>query len=305
MSDEGALLELLQQLKAQGYHFTAVTPATHARVLTRPCPRPGLRDIFGWNRSFSESDLTSEVLDCAERAGILERAGNALRSNMRVASLGPDLFLHSAFPTDEPDAVFFGPDTYRFVRFVGEELRRLTPEPSFVVDMGSGSGAGAIAAAHLLPNARIVAVDVNAQALQLAAVNARAAGVNIETHVGSEIPSGADLVIANPPYIMDASRRTYRDGGELFGGQIAFDWARQALRSLVPGRAMLLYSGAAVVDGDVPLIAAVQQLCTEFDAELEIAEADPDVFGEELNQPAYSAVERIAVLHIRIRKLFA
>lgn len=302
MNEATALVELLRLLKARNYQFTAVTPATHARVLARPCERPGLRDIFGWNRTFVAADLDDALLDCAKRAGMVQEISDELRSTARVASLADDLFLHSGFPTVEPDATFFGPDTYRFARFIREQIPLLQPQPRWVVDMGTGSGAGAVAAARLLPNAHVTAIDINPAALDIAAVNAEAAGVRIETSLASAIPNGCDLILANPPYIMDSARRTYRDGGDLFGGQVALEWARQALACLVAGGTMLLYTGASVVDGSPPLAESLAQLCGDADAELCIEESDPDVFGDELDQPAYACVERIAVLRVVVRK---
>ena len=302
MSDERALLELVRLLKARDYRFTAVTPGTHARIIARPCERPDLRDIFGWNRSFAEEIIEPGLLQCLSRSDMIEHVGERFRSSVRVASLGDDLFLHSAYPTVEHESVFFGPDTYRFVRFIGEQLPRLQREPRRIVDMGTGSGAGAIAAARLVPTAQVTAVDVNPAALRFAAINAEAAGASIEPLLSAEMPEGADLVIANPPYIMDPKGRSYRDGGDLYGGQVALDWARQALGSLAPGGAMLLYTGAAVVDGEVPLVRALHQACASAGAELVIEETDPDVFGEELDQPAYANVERIALLCVTIRR---
>lgn len=296
-----ALAELLRTLKAANYRFVAVTPATHARIVSRPAPgQRSLRDIFGWNREFEPGDVDDRLFDMLQSAGALETRDGRLRSKFRVASLGNELFLHSAFPTDEPDAVFFGPDTYRFARFVGQQLSCLGPS-RWLVDMGSGSGAGAIAAAKLHPFARVTMVDRNPAALELATINAAAASVAAETLLSDEIPGGADLVIANPPYMIDAAGRSYRDGGGLCGGQVAADWARQALERLKPGGAMLLYSGAAYVDGEAPLIAELARLSADADASLEVSEIDPDVFGEELDQPNYERVERIAAIGAVIR----
>jgi SAM-dependent methyltransferase len=299
---DAALLQLLRLLKDRAYRFVAVTPATHARVLARPCEQPDVRDVFGWNRPFSAHDLDPELLQCLCDSDMVEGDGKKLRSRVRVASLGDHLFLHSAFPTTASDAVFFGPDTYRFVRFVRERLPLVKPAPASVIDMGAGGGAGAISVAHLLPGTRVSAIDINPEALRLAAINAEAAGVRVETSLSSEIRDGADLIIANPPYIMDAGKRAYRDGGELLGGQVALDWSQQALRALRPGGTMLLYTGASVADGRAPLIGALEQACAANSAEIEIEDIDPDVFGEELDQPAYAEVERIAVIGATIRR---
>jgi len=125
-------------------------------------------------------------------------------------------------------------------------------------------------------------------ALRLARINAEAAGVEVSTAESSQVPL-ADLVIANPPYMIDEAKRAYRDGGDLYGGAVALDWTRQALAN---GSTMLLYTGAAVVNGRMPLVDALRESTTH----IEIQEIDPDVFGEELDQTAYADVERIAVI---------
>lgn len=298
-SDDG-LLELLRYLKKRGYSFHVVSPASHARVLARELNQaPTLRDVFGWNRLFREHDIEPELLGLMKRSGILRTDARGLTSALRVASLGDDLFLHSAYPTDEPDAVFFGPDTYRFARFVRQ--RWPTNAAASLVDMGAGSGAGGVVAARLAPEAAITLVDRNPQALRLARVNARAAGVAAEFRQDKALPVGADIVIANPPYMIDAARRAYRDGGDLFGGAVALDWAGQALARLAPGATLLLYTGVAVVAGTSPLVSGLQRACADAGALLELEEIDPDVFGEELEQPAYADVERIAAIGAVIR----
>lgn len=302
MRNDDALLELLHQLVDRQYHFTCVTPATHARVLSRPAPdEPGLRDIFGWNRHFLAAQLEPELLRLLERSGCVEKNGDQLRSRVRVASLGGRLFLHSSYPTSSDDSVFLGPDTYRFVRFVLAQRQELE-RAAWLVDMGAGSGAGGILAGTAAAIARVTLVDINPAAARLARINAIAAGAEASVLVSDQIPRGCDLVIANPPYMMDISHRTYRDGGAMFGGELASRWAKEALESLGPAGTMLLYTGAAVRRGRLPLVECLQNLCTKADATLDVEEIDPDVFGEELENPAYGEIERIAALGIRITK---
>lgn len=300
--NDDALVELLHQLVDRQYHFTCVTPATHARVLSRPAlDEPGLRDIFGWNRHFLAAQLEPELLRLLERSGCVEKTGDQLRSRVRVASLGGRLFLHSSYPTSSDDSVFLGPDTYRFVRFVLAQRQELE-RAAWLVDMGAGSGAGGILAGAAAAIARVTLVDINPAAARLARINAIAAGAEASVLVSDQIPRGCDLVIANPPYMMDISHRTYRDGGAMFGGELASRWAKEALESLGPAGTMLLYTGAAVRRGRLPLVECLQNLCTKADATLDVEEIDPDVFGEELENPAYGEIERIAALGIRITK---
>ena len=296
MSEEDALCELLRFLKAAHYRFIAVTPATHAVVAARQPPSQlSLRDVFGWNRPFDANDIPATLLDVLGAARALENHEGKFRSKLRVATLGNDLLLHSAFPTDDVNSVFFGPDTYRFVRFVEQQLPCID-RAEWLVDMGAGSGAGAIAASRTRVFKRTTMVDVNVEALRLGRVNAAAADVSAERVASDALPVGADVIIANPPYMMDRSRRAYRDGGGLLGGALALDWVVQALRSLAPGGTMLLYTGAAYVDGEAPLLREIANACSKAAASLEFSEIDADVFGNELSGPGYEQVERIAAI---------
>ena len=295
-----ARLELLGQLQACQYRFTAVTPETHTIALTRPRPaRLTLRDIFGWNRTFNDADLEPQLLELMRTADAVEEKHGGLQSRLRVASLGHRLFLHSSFPTRSADSVFFGPDTYRFTNFVLHEMREV-PAPRWIVDMGAGSGAGGIVAAGQSATARLSLVDVNPEAERLSRINADFAGVAAEITLGDRIPDGCDLVIANPPYMIDGAHRAYRDGRGLLGGEVALGWAEQALASFTRGGTLLLYTGAAVVEDAIGLLDALATVARDAGATITHTEIDPDVFGNELVKPEYATVDRIAAFGIKL-----
>lgn len=300
-SRDAALLGLLRYLETVGYCFIAPTPETHGRVIARKTRARDLRDIFGWSVDFSRSLLPAEIFEALREAGWVEPVDDAWRSHVRVSSLGGSLFVHSRFPTEERDAVFFGPDSYRFARFLAD---RLDGELGVrcVVDIGTGSGVGAIVAGRLCPGARLAALDVNPLALRFARVNAAYAGVQIDLHEGGSVDlvdGYIDLAIANPPYLIDPAGREYRHGGDAHGADLSLQWAAMAKARLAQGGRLLLYTGSAIVDGEDRLHRAL--LAQMGNAQIHYEELDPDVFGEELAKPGYEDVERIAIVGVDIR----
>lgn len=297
-ADERALAELGAELRAAGYHFITPTPTTHQRLLDRDASRGELRardarDVFGWSRPFSPELLPSRWLGLLEAAGELRHEGHLLRSNVRFSSLNQLLLVHSAYPTREGDAVFFGPDTYRFAALIG---RRARPAER-LVDIGCGSGAGGLS---LHGRARkLTLCDVNARALRHTRVNAALAGVDAEvvaSDVLRDVAGPADLIIANPPYMLDAAARTYRDGGGGFGEGLSLRIVREALPRLSARGQLIVYTGAAIVAGRDTFLDAVEPILTEAGVRFDYEELDPDVFGEELLSPGYERVERIAAV---------
>ncbi|MDB5747265.1 MAG: prmC [Massilia sp.] len=96
------------------------------------------------------------------------------------------------------------PDTELIVELALERLARLAP-PARLLDMGTGSGAIAVAVAHTRPDALVTALDVSAAALEVARANAAAIGANVRfvrsdwfTALDSDM---FDLIASNPPYI--------------------------------------------------------------------------------------------------------
>lgn len=296
-----ALVDLLAQLEAAGYDFVTVTPATHRRVVARRKGEPArsLRDIFGWSLPFEPGTLTEAMQRCLEAAGMIELVdGGRLKSRVRVSRLGGRLFLHSAFPTDSEDSVFFGPDSYRFAALIDSELHA-TGRVERLVDYGAGAAVGAIVATGRVEAGEVILVDRNRAALDLAAANCAHAGVKVRLVEASSLDAvdgGIDLVVANPPFMMDEEARAYRDGGDMMGARLSFDWAMDSARRLAAGGRMILYTGVAMVDGRDPLRDALAASLPAEGCSLRYSELDPDIFGEELERPAYSDVERIAAV---------
>ncbi|WP_229074694.1 class I SAM-dependent methyltransferase [Actinoplanes sp. DH11] len=296
---DDALLLLGKELKAAGYRFTTITPATHERVNRRPAAARAtdLRGVFGWSRPFGPGVLPDRIVDLMDAAGVLARDGDEWRSLVRFSCYDGELFAHSAFPTDAPDSVFFGPDTYRMADAAtavaaGRQVTR-------AVDIGCGTGAGAIAVAKRAPGAEVVAVDINDKALRYAAVNTSLAGLGNVRPVHSDLLSGVDgefdLILTNPPFMIDPAGRAYRDGGE-HGYELSLKIIDQAAERLAPGGQLVLFTGTGIVDGRDPFRDAAAERLDGTGLNWEYREVDPDVYGEELDGPAYEHAERIAVV---------
>jgi methylase of polypeptide subunit release factors len=296
-----SVTHLIRQLRAEGYRYATPTPATIERVNARPGNEIArdLVGVFGWSRPFADGIVPANLLAELEQAGFLRRDGELFRSAIRVSTLEGELFAHSAFPTTAADAVFFGPDTYRFCRAIRAHL----PDPATIrraVDIGSGAGPGGILIARHAPAADILLLDVNDNALHLSRANALAAGLaNVEAR-RSDVLGGADgpfdLIVSNPPYLNDPLVRAYRHGGGSHGAALSVRIATKALQQLAPGGRLVLYTGVAILGGADPFLAAVEPLLRAAPVEWTYEEIDPDVFGEELDSPAYVTADRIAAV---------
>jgi methylase of polypeptide subunit release factors len=309
MSDEDhALVRLGEALRACGYEFTTPTPATHARVNARPenARARDLRDVFGWSRSFTRDVLPNHMFALMRDAGTLAEENGLFRSRVRVSSLAGELFFHSAFPTAAADAVFFGPDTYRFARAIKAGLKERTASIANAIDIGCGAGAGGILVAKHAPSARVLMTDINESALRLARVNAALAGTTnalpCRSNILANVDGTFDLIVSNPPYLNDTLQRTYRHGGGDFGADLSLRILDAALERLAPAGTLTLYTGTAIVRGrDLFRESALPGLAAG-DLAWTYEEVDPDVFGEELEAQAYRAADRIAAVVLNVRK---
>ena len=111
-----------------------------------------------------------------------------------------------------------------------------------------------------------------------------------------------DLIVANPPYMLDARERTYRHGGGALGLALSLRMVRESLQRLSPGGTLLLYTGVAMVGGEDPLLAALRDTLEASQWAWLYEEIDPDVFGEQLLEPGYQRVERIAAVALTVTR---
>ncbi len=150
---------------------------------------------------------------------------------------------------------------------VDEALRQAKPlTDPLIADIGTGTGCVAVALAHRLPKARIVAVDISPEALETARGNATRLGVadRVDFRLGDLLAPLAglrpDLIVSNPPYIptgdiagLDPGVRDHEPALALDGGpdglRVIERLAEQALSLLAPGGRLLVEIGAGQEEG--------------------------------------------------------
>jgi release factor glutamine methyltransferase len=130
-------------------------------------------------------------------------------------------------------------------------LRRLEQldEPR-VLDVGTGSGAIALAIADEHPGAAVTGMDVSAPALEVARANAARTGLHVEFVEGdlfAGLPAGPwDLVVSNPPYVSPADIDSLQPEVRDWEPREALV-AEGATEALVEGARSVLRAGGALV----------------------------------------------------------
>jgi methylase of polypeptide subunit release factors len=176
-----------------------------------------------------------------------------------------------------------------------------------IIDIGCGSGAGGLHAAGLMgPGVRtdIILSDINPKALRYSLINARLNGIadvrTILSDVFDQINEGGDLIVSNPPYLVDRSARLYRHGGGELGFDLSIRIVEDSIDRLYPGGRLFLYTGTPVIDGIDTFLAAVRPRLDARNCKYTYEEIDPDVFGEELDSAPYDRADRIAVVALTV-----
>ena len=135
---------------------------------------------------------------------------------------------------------------------VEEAIDRLqTLSAPRIADVGTGSGCIAVALAHTLPRATVVATDISSDALVVARLNARQHGVAdrmkfVQTSYLDAVDDLFDAIVSNPPYVKEQDRQhvsravvKYEPHVALFGGEDGLLGVRAVLEAaatrLVPG----------------------------------------------------------------------
>lgn len=155
-----------------------------------------------------------------------------------------------------PEVLIPRPETEHLVEKV-IELAPLFPKPR-IVDVGTGSGAIAVALAHEWPSAAITAIDISSSALELARRNAEQVGFadRIRFLQGDLLAPVAserfEFIVSNPPYVPTTDRATlsvevrdYEPAVALFAGNDGLE----VYRRLIPAAFnVLIHDGYIAIE---------------------------------------------------------
>jgi release factor glutamine methyltransferase len=159
-----------------------------------------LCEATGWDRAHLAANADAELAPAAAR-----RFGETVRRRLRrepvAYILGHRGFRHIDLAVD-PRVLIPRPETELLVELA------LELQPRTVLDVGTGSGAIALAVADELPGCEVMATDTSAAALEVARANAERLGLaqRVEFVEGTLPPEPGefDLVLANLPYVSEA-----------------------------------------------------------------------------------------------------
>jgi release factor glutamine methyltransferase len=200
-----------------------------------------LAHVLGFERIklYTHFDQSMNEEDLAEYRALVKRrvAGEPV-----AYLLGSKGFWEIELAVDER-ALIPRPETEVLV----EEILELVGEDSqaTLVDVGTGTGAIALAVAHERPNLKIVATDISEGAIALAEDNAEALGLGGRVRfTRADLLDGVDpsvlpceIIVSNPPYVAEDERdevmidvKGFEPDGALFAGADGLD----VIRRLVP-----------------------------------------------------------------------
>ncbi len=205
-----------------------------------------------WVLAHPEAPLTAEAL-----AEFWARVERRLAHEPLPYLLGEAEFFGLRFRVT-PAVLIPRPETEQLVELALAWLRA-HPQARRVADVGTGSGCIAVSVACHAPQVQVEALDISAEALEVAQFNARRHGVADrihfrQGHLLEPLAAAVDVLLSNPPYVADEEwpdlppsvRREPRLA--LVGGKAGLDLIaallEQAPRVLKPGGLLLMEMGA-------------------------------------------------------------
>lgn len=149
-----------------------------------------------------DAALAEYIADCAERL---------LRHEPLQYVIGEVEFYGCIFKVT-PSVLIPRPETEELVDIIVKEWNGKSPR---IVDFGTGSGCIPISLAKALPHSAVRSIDISSEALAIAHENAQLNGVEVD-FVQADMrayndSSSYDIIVSNPPYVMDSEKEQMRD----------------------------------------------------------------------------------------------
>jgi release factor glutamine methyltransferase len=208
---------------------------------------------------------SERVLNEDEAARLAARVQRRQQGEPLADIVGQREFFGLPFQVN-PAVLIPRPDTELIVELA---LERLAPRAR-MLDMGTGSGAIAVAVAYTRPDALVTALDVSEDALAVARANAAANGATVRflrsdwfTALKDEV---FDLIASNPPYIASGDAHLAQGDLRFEPGGALTDFADglSALRTIIDGApAHLVADGWLLLEHGYDQAAAVRGLLSD------------------------------------------
>jgi release factor glutamine methyltransferase len=212
--------EATSRLRAAGCD----TPRLDAELL--------LAEVLGVDRTRLMLD-GEQPLDAAERARLQTLLARRAAREPVAYILGRRWFRSIELLVD-PRVLIPRPETELLV-----EAALGLPSGCSVLDVGTGSGAVALAVAAERPDLRVSGVDLSADAVAVAVANRTRLGLPVDFAPADLLPPGSapDAVLANLPYVADRTElppeiARYEPAEALFGGPDGLDVIRRLVGML-------------------------------------------------------------------------
>lgn len=135
------------------------------------------------------------------------------------------------------------PETEELVEWIISDCRAIHSRDLKILDIGTGSGCIAIALAKNLPNAKVYAMDISEETLEVAKANAELNTVEVECIQmdilnPKEIEHEFDIIVSNPPYVRELEKEEIKNNVKAYEPSIAL---------FVPDEDALLFYRAIIV----------------------------------------------------------
>jgi release factor glutamine methyltransferase len=260
-----------------------------SRLQAGPHPQRAQRDaetlllnLTGKNRAWLLAHLDEEFGGC-KSIGYSQLIERRLAGEPIQYITGECEFYGLPFRVNR-DVLIPRPETEHLVEKV-LDLAAVFEQPR-IVDVGTGSGAIAVALAHTLPSAQVTALDLSKAALSLARENAERNDVaeRVRLLEGDLLLPVAgekfEFVVSNPPYVAEEDRdtlavevRDFEPGLALFAGADGLNIYRRlsplAYEALVPGGYVLFETGFGQAEAVAGILATAGFCSIQFVQDLQ------------------------------------